>query len=128
MPACRYCKKEMSDKHHDKVYHCKDQEHFVDSAFAKGVEERLHDGTCDCLGSAKAGYGKSGCQTLAVFKPEHQGLHGRKITGAKTDSHDEAIAYIDAQQRYETSRMCAAVSDKETGTGHTCCKADRSDQ
>ena len=80
------------------------------------------------LGLAKAGYGKSGCQTLAVFKPEHQGLHGRKITGAKTDSHDEAIAYIDAQQRYETSRMCAAVPDKETGTGHTCCKADRSDQ
>ena len=24
--------------------------------------------------------------------------------------------------------MCTAVPDKETGTGHTCCKTDRSDQ
>lgn len=118
----------MSHEHHDKVDHCQNQEHFVDSTVAQIVKHSLHDGACDGFCRAEACNRKAGGQTFSVLKPQHQGLYRGQIASTKADAHDKTVAEIDADQSQRASLMRAAIINEKSGAGHTKRKADGSDQ
>ena len=118
MPAGGLGEKKMADEHHNKVNHGQDQEHFVNAALSQRVKQSLHNRAGDCLGGAEACHCKSGGKTFTVLKPEHEGFHRREITGSKTDSHDEAVAHLNAQKGYDASGVGTAVPDEEAGSCH----------
>ena len=118
----------MTYKHHDKVNNSQDPEHLIDAAFAQILKQSLHDRACDSLSCTEACNSQTGSQTFSVLEPEHQSLNRRKITGAKTDTHDKAVAYINTNQGKYTSLVLATIINKEAGACHTQCKGDSSDQ
>ena len=128
VPASGLGQKQMTHEHHDKIYRSQDQEHLVDAALTQGIQHGLHNGAGDGLGSAEARNRESGSQTLAILEPEHQRLYRGEITGSQTDTHDKAVADIDADQGKRAALVGAAVPDKEAGACHTCSEADGCNQ
>ena len=62
------------------------------------------------------------------MEPQHQGLDRGEISGSQPDTHNKAIADIDADECKDTALVVAAVPDKEAGSRHACGKADGCDQ
>lgn len=118
----------MSDKHHDKINNRQNQEHLINAAFTESVQHSLHNRTCNRLRRAESRNRQARRKTLSVLKPEHQRFDRRQVTCSEADTHDEAIAQINAEQRQHTAFMRAAVIDKKSCARHARRKADRGNQ
>ncbi len=128
MPACRLRQKKMAHKHHYKVNRCEDVKHLIDAALSEIGQKRLHDRACNRLRTAKARYRKTCGKTFLILEPEHESLYRGKIARSEADTHDKAIADINAYQRKHAAGMGASIIDEESRAGHTKGKSDRSDQ
>jgi len=128
MPALRLLQKQMAHEHHDKVNCRQNDEHLVDAAVSQILQHTLHDRARDRLCRAEARHSQARRQTFSVLKPKHQRLYGREVTGSETDTHDKAVAYIDADERQCAVLVLSAVVDEKSRPRHACRKTDRRDQ